>query len=316
MTFSVKSPAVILSVLGVIALLVGVIVFMQYMNQPQETTTKASVPGGTAEVAFKQPALSIRPGENGTSTVTFNTKGSRISAVGVRLTYTYTGNTAPLTVDPTDIKLNPVLVNWSCPTSTFIPGSGTATLEFGCVIVQGYSNSVPTDLFSFKLKADSAATAQVSTFSFASAQTTIFDKTTGEDVAAIPRGTLAVTINAATTTPTPTPSATPTPTPSARPTPTPSATPALVSCNGDCVANRDCATNLTCMAGKCRDSRCSSDTSCTCVTKTSTASALPVSGFDQTLTMFMLGMLFLLGGGQLLYTFAWRTQEEYVEEEV
>lgn len=303
-----------------IALLVGVIVFMQYMNQPQETTTKAAVPGGIAEVAFKQPSLSIKSGEQGTATVTFNTKNTKISAIGVRITYTYTGSEAPLTIDESDIKINPVLVNWSCPTSSFIPGSGTATLEFGCVIVQGYSNNVATDLFSFKLAADDAATAQTANFSFASAQTTIFDKTTGEDVAAIPRGTLAVTISAtATPTPSPSPSASPTPTPSTSPTPTPtpsaSATPALTSCNGSCVANRDCANNLSCIAGKCRDYRCSSDTSCQCDTTTSTASALPVSGFDQTLTMFMLGMLFLLGGAQLLYTFAWRTQEVSVEEE-
>lgn len=316
MTVSFKSPAFILSILGVIAVLVGVIVFLQYLNQPQDTRSKAAVPGGTAEVAFKQPTLALKAGESGTATVTFNTRDTKISAIGVRITYTYTTAEAPVSIS--DIKVNPVLANWSCPTNSFIPGSGTATLEFGCVIVQGYSNSAATDLFSFKVTGGSPTAAQVATLSFASAQTTIFDKDTGEDVAAIPRGTMAITVGAAATptpspspSPSPTPTATPTATPTSTPSASPTATPGLTSCNGSCVANRDCATNLSCIEGKCRDYRCSTDTTCTCQTsQVATTSSLPETGFDQTLTMFMLGMLFLLGGGQLLYTFAWKEADE------
>lgn len=310
MTFSFKSPAFILSILVVIALLVGVIVFLQYLNQPQDTRSQAAVPGGTAEVGFKQPSLALDAGEDGLVTVVFNTKNSRISAVGVRITFAYTGTTPPLTAS--DIKVNPVLQNsnFNCPTNSFIPGSGTATIEFGCVVVQGYTNNTNVDLFSFQLSAADDIPAQTATLSFASAQTTIFEKETGADVAAIPRGTLAVSIaGAATPEPTATPTATPSATPTATPTPTP--TPALISCNGACTANRDCADNLSCINGKCLDYRCSADTTCQCqTTQVATTSTLPQSGFDQTLTMFMLGMLFLLGGGQLLYTFAWRETEQ------
>lgn len=78
------------------------------------------------------------------------------------------------------------------------------------------------------------------------------------------------------------------------------------SCNQSCTATRDCASGLSCVSGSCRASQCSSDTSCGCadvdVAAQNGTTQLPQSGFDQTLALSILGLLFLLGGGQLLWS--------------
>lgn len=84
------------------------------------------------------------------------------------------------------------------------------------------------------------------------------------------------------------------------------------ACNQACTASRDCVSGLTCVGGYCRDSRCSSDTSCGCadvdVAAQQGTTELPETGFDQTTTMAILGLLFVLGGGQLFWSF--RQQKE------
>lgn len=86
-----------------------------------------------------------------------------------------------------------------------------------------------------------------------------------------------------TATPSGTPTATPTGTPSETPTPNPSATPN--SCNGTCGSNSNCASNLVCYNGFCRNPSCTSQTSCNCPgtpgpTGTPTTPTLPNSGTD------------------------------------
>lgn len=91
-----------------------------------------------------------------------------------------------------------------------------------------------------------------------------------------------------------------------------------VSCNGQCSTSRTCTSGLTCLGGFCRDSRCSSDTSCGCadvdVAAQQGTTQLPQSGFDQTTTMAVLGLLFLLGGSQLLWSS--RQKAESISEDL
>ncbi|PIY78986.1 MAG: hypothetical protein COY81_04980, partial [Candidatus Pacebacteria bacterium CG_4_10_14_0_8_um_filter_43_12] len=83
--------------------------------------------------------------------------------------------------------------------------------------------------------------------------------------------------------------------------PTPSTT---ASCNQSCDTSRSCQSGLTCTGGVCRSPQCSSDSSCACadldVAAQTGDTTLPETGFDQTLAMSVLGLIFLLGGGQLL----------------
>lgn len=100
-------------------------------------------------------------------------------------------------------------------------------------------------------------------------------------------------------TPTPTPTETPTGTPTSTPTETPTGTPgptesptpsptssgAPNSCNGTCGSNFNCASDLVCYNGFCRNPSCTSATNCVCGTGTpaptsTTQPSLPQSGTD------------------------------------
>lgn len=87
-----------------------------------------------------------------------------------------------------------------------------------------------------------------------------------------------------------------------------------LTCNQSCSASRECGSGLTCTGGYCRVARCSTDTTCGCadvnVASQSGTTQLPQSGFDQTVAMTVLGLLFLLGGGQLLWTYRHVAEQE------
>lgn len=106
---------------------------------------------------------------------------------------------------------------------------------------------------------------------------------------------------------------------STTPTPTASTTTVGASCNQTCSASRDCQSGLSCVTGYCRAAQCSSDTSCGCadvdVAAQNGTTELPESGFDQTLAMTILGLLFLLGGGQLLWNTKHRTEEVETQDQ-
>jgi hypothetical protein len=82
---------------------------------------------------------------------------------------------------------------------------------------------------------------------------------------------------------------------------------AQLSCDSACTANRDCATGLSCIGGYCRDSRCPADEFCSCsdydVAAATGDTELYETGFDQTMAFTLLGLLFVLGGGQLVLSY-------------
>lgn len=96
------------------------------------------------------------------------------------------------------------------------------------------------------------------------------------------------------------------------PTPTPTATPISGTtgniCNTSCEVNRDCQTGLSCVNGLCRSANCPADQTCRCASTDPTTGTgdtqLPESGFDQTVVMTILGIIFILGGAGLFVTFA------------
>lgn len=79
-----------------------------------------------------------------------------------------------------------------------------------------------------------------------------------------------------------------------------------VQCNQTCNATKVCATGLSCVGGLCRNTRCQTDSTCTCASGANLASqsgttTLPSSGsVDKTLALFLIGSLLMLGGGQIL----------------
>lgn len=112
----------------------------------------------------------------------------------------------------------------------------------------------------------------------------------------------------------PTGNTTPTPTPTASPTAGGTNDTTGAICSASCVVSRDCAGTLTCINGVCRDERCPNDQTCQCASTDPTTGTgdteLPETGFDQTMLMTILGVIFILGGSGLFFTFApLKTQE-------
>lgn len=295
--------------LGLVTLVVvGIVVARMLTSEPQDTRSQASVPGGVATVAITPNSRQLAPGERTTMTVSFNTNGTPVSGIAVRLIYTYTGASPGLTteeIQPLIIKQN----SWQCPVQNITPAGGTVSIDVGCITTNtsGFSSTSLTELFSFSLKAGSTPTTNPYTIMFDPQATQITKKSDGQDVAATPNGMATVSISgSASASPTPTPTtaaaATPTPTPSGSSFGTSTTT--GKSCNQTCFSNRDCNSNLACLNGKCLSPSCPSDSSCSCddvdVTTSTGDTDLPTAGgFDLTMLMLLVGGLFVVGGSSL-----------------
>jgi hypothetical protein len=79
-----------------------------------------------------------------------------------------------------------------------------------------------------------------------------------------------------------------------------------VQCNLTCSATRDCATGLSCVSGKCRNSTCSTTTNCSCagadIAGAQGATTLPQSGsLNEMATLLVTGTFFLASGAALIW---------------
>lgn len=111
---------------------------------------------------------------------------------------------------------------------------------------------------------------------------------------------LSITVNIATPSASPSPSVSPSPTPTN--TPGPSATPN--SCGGSCGSNFNCASDLVCYNGFCRNPSCTGSSSCVCATAGPTGTpippTLPSSGTDWPTLMGAGVGIFVIIGSLLL----------------
>lgn len=317
-----KKPLLLYTGIGVVVLIVaGLMASLFLSEEPQDVRKDASVSGGTTVVSISPPAQTLETNGSASVSVSFNTNGSEISGIAARLTFP--GPTAVTGISASNIVINPSLLNatdvdFSCPVKTTKVEGGVTSVDVGCVVLgtQGYISNTTTELFTFTATARGVANTNPVVITFDPVETVITDKATGQDIAAIPTGSTAITIDGVASTPTPTPTpvstptptpvptVTPTPTPVVTPTPTPTATPVktLSQCNGSCVANRDCSSGLTCIDGSCRALQCSSDTTCQCedVNPGENDEELPVSGAYDHVIMLVAGGLVSLAAGFFL----------------
>jgi len=296
--------------LGLVGIVVaGIMVARQLTSQTQDTRGSASVAGGLAQVGISPTSRQIAPGETATMTVSFNSGGVPISGVAVRVVYNYSGATPGLTAD----NIQPIIIRqsgWQCPIQNVSPAGGTVTIDVGCVSTNtsGFSTTSMTELFAFSITAGSTVTSNPIVLMFDPTQTKITKKADGQDTAATPTSTAAISIIATNS------GVTPSPTPSSNPTPTPTPVSSSFSsqdqdgdqqCNESCTANRDCQSDLACFGGKCRSPQCSSDTTCECqnrnVADETGDTDLPTAGStDLTMVFLSIGLLFIMGGFGLL----------------
>lgn len=223
------SRRVVLGIIVLVLIAAAIPVTMYLVKQRQELREKASVPGGQASVSVAPTTGSYSVGQTFPVSVSFNTAGIAISGIAIRLTYTYSENTPPITAS--DLQISPDLLgtgDWFCPIKTITPQAGIVKIDLAClnVNVAGYSNTENTPLATFNLQASAVPQTNPVVLSFDAQESKITRKDNGEDTLMIPQSTGTYTITQVGVTPTPTPTGgptrTPTPTqPAATATPTP-----------------------------------------------------------------------------------------------
>lgn len=227
----------ILAILLILFIVASIPITVYLVRQRQELRRRAAVPEGEATVSLTPETGTYQINQPFTISILFNTANIPISAIAIRITYSYSGTTPE--VEASGIEINPTLLttgDWSCPVKTVTPSGGTVKIDIACVntSIAGYSNSTDTLLATFDLVANQIPATNPITLSFDPSQSIITRKADGTDILLIPSSTGVYTIaGAGEASPTPTtPPGTPTPTPTtgaggwptATPTPTPTPT--------------------------------------------------------------------------------------------
>ena len=231
---------VIISILGILVIIGGVVAGVLLIRQRQELTKEEAVPGGQAKVSLFPTSGTFNLNDSFPISVYFNTSGVAISGITVRLTYPYSGVTPEITAS--NISINPVIersADWNCPTKSVSAEGGNVIVDIACANIgaSGYSNTSDTLLATFGLNVTRIPVTNPVRLRFDPSQSIITQKSNGQDILNIPDPQVAegvYTISGAagpTNTPTPTtkPGITVTPTPTVRITTTPTPTTRLTT---------------------------------------------------------------------------------------
>ena len=189
------------TVLGVGGLITGAYL----VRQRQNLERSAAVPGGRAEVRILPTGGSFDIGQTIPVSVYFNTDGVPVNGIIVRLTYPYSASTPEVTAS--NIAINPTLLgtgNWSCPTQTVDENFGNVIIDISCadISASGYSTTTDTLLATFSLTVNQKPTASPFTVRFDPSNSSITQKSNGQDILGIPDSTGSYAIGGAVIVPT------------------------------------------------------------------------------------------------------------------
>lgn len=219
----------LLTVLLVIVMLVGVVAGVLLLQERQNLTTDAAVPGGAATVSLTPATGSFNVGDSLQMSVFFNTADIPVSGVAVRLKYPFSGTSPELAVNA--IEVNPSFLNspdWTCPTVSSSEVGNEVVIDVACANTSatGFAAGSDTLLTQITLQVNSIPSTNPFSVVFDPTLSVITQKTNGQDILAIPvnQGDYTITGGDPTATVTPTESAgltaTASPTSTATPTPT------------------------------------------------------------------------------------------------
>lgn len=178
----------VLAILGV-----GVFVGLLLVQQQQIFKQKAAVPTGTATVSIQPAQASFQRNTPNTISIYFNTAGTLVSGVSVRLTFSNLGVTA------SSIQISPDLLssgNWSCPIKSISSQGSTGQVDISCINTAeaGYSTQTDTFLASFSLTATQVPVVNPLIVGFDTQQSIITKKSDGSDILLTPQSTGSYTI--------------------------------------------------------------------------------------------------------------------------
>jgi len=219
---------ILLSLLGVTILIIGVIAGVFLLRRNQNIKKKASSPGGTATVSLNPQNGQFNVGDDFSVTVSFNPQGQLISAIAVRLSYTFEGSDVELSAQTPQISQTLLSSgNWTCPIKEVDIGNSIVNIDISCINTSttGFTSSSDILLATIPFTAEEETSSPVS-LEFDSIQSIVTQKSDASDVLLTPTssGSYSVVSSAdskISESPTPTPTATTTVTSSSSPTPTP-----------------------------------------------------------------------------------------------
>ena len=218
--------------LTLILAIIGVGAGIYLVQQQQDIRDEASVPDGVSEVYLQPATKTANAGETFPVDIYFSTGGETISAMSIQLQYSFTGTQPPLEVS--EIIPNSSLLltgEWSFPVKKIETLGSQIQVRLAAINLStaGFSSTTDTKIATLNFQANAAGSI---TMEFDPQQTKITQKSTAADILLTPISTGRYTVAGApnpTAAPTPTPTtagtaptSTPVPgSPTATPTPTP-----------------------------------------------------------------------------------------------
>lgn len=225
---------IVVTVLLIVVTLIGVAVAVYLVQQRQSLQSEAAVPDGQATVSLTPSTGSFNVGDPIQMSVFFNTADIPISGVAIRLRYPFAAATPEISVASIDI--NSAFLNspdWTCPVVSSFEEGSEVIIDIACAngSALGFATNTDTLLAQVTLNVNEVPGTNPLSIQFDPTLSVITQKSTGQDILAIPdnQGTYTVTSANQTATVSPTGSvsatATVSPTTTATPTGTATATP-------------------------------------------------------------------------------------------
>ncbi len=180
----------------------GVSLFL--VNQKQDIRNQASTNTGTAMVTISPTSGNIPAGSSLPITISLNPAGNIISALAVRLNFSYTGSTSELTAE--NIQISQALTSggdWTCPVKKFTASGGKANIDIACANINtlGYSGNGAINLATLSLTASASAANNTYTLTFDPKESIITKKSDSTDILLTPNSQGTYTVSAGVTPP-------------------------------------------------------------------------------------------------------------------
>lgn len=176
-----------------LALLVGGLgVSLFLVNQKQnnqDIRSEASTNTGTAMVSISPTSGNITAGSSLPITISLNPAGNIISALAIRINYSYSGTTPDFTAE--NIQIDQALTSggdWTCPVKKFTATGGKANIDIACANTStiGYSNTAVVKLATVSLTATASAVNNTYTLAFDPKESIITKKSDSTDILLTP----------------------------------------------------------------------------------------------------------------------------------
>lgn len=189
---------IIIGIILFIFLVGGLGVGLFLVNQKQDVRSKASTDIGTAIINLSPTTGNITAGSSLPITISVNPSGNVISALAIRINYSYSGTTPGLTAE--NFQISQTLISsgdWTCPVKKFTATGGKANIDIACANTStiGYSGSGVINLATVSLTASASAANATYTLAFDPKESIITKKSDSTDILLTPnsQGTYTVT---------------------------------------------------------------------------------------------------------------------------